>query len=87
MHLLAATAALAGLAAAIPPQAGGHGHFVVHEKREAQPLGWTRQDRASKDTVLPVRIGLKQNNLHRLDEYIDDIANPESPNFGASLLH
>ena len=29
---------------------------------------------------------LKQNNLHRLDEYIDDIANPESPNFGASLL-
>lgn len=81
MHLLAATAALAGLVAAIPPQSA-HGHFVVHERRAAQPEGWTRQDRASKDTVLPVRIGLKQNNLHRLDEYIDDIANPDSPNFG-----
>lgn len=32
--------------------------------------------------TLPVRIGLTQQNLHRAEEFIYDVANPNSPNYG-----
>ncbi|EON95925.1 putative subtilisin-like protein [Phaeoacremonium minimum UCRPA7] len=32
--------------------------------------------------VLPVRIGLAQQNLHRAEEFISEVAHPESPNYG-----
>lgn len=58
------------------------GTHVVHEKRHALPIAWTKHERAPKDTVLPVRIGLKQQNLEHSDRYLDDISDPDSPNFG-----
>lgn len=58
------------------------GSHVVHEKRNALPVAWTKHSRAPKDTVLPVRIGLTQRNLEHADRFLDDISDPESPNFG-----
>ena len=58
------------------------GSHVVHEKRNALPVAWTKHSRAPKDTILPVRIGLTQRNLEHSDRFLDDISDPESPNFG-----
>ncbi len=33
-------------------------------------------------TVVPFRIALAQNNLHKAEEYLLDVSHPESPNFG-----
>ncbi|KAK7728146.1 hypothetical protein SLS57_002616 [Botryosphaeria dothidea] len=40
------------------------------------------RDRAHADQILPIRIGLQQRNLHLADEYLSDISDPRSPNFG-----
>jgi hypothetical protein len=58
------------------------GSHVLHEKRDAAPVAWTKYSRAPKDTVLPVRIGLTQRNLEHSDRFLDDISDPDSPNFG-----
>jgi hypothetical protein len=62
------------------------GSHVVHEKRNALPVAWTKHSRAPKDTILPVRIGLTQRNLEHSDRFLDDISDPESPNFGKQKL-
>ncbi|KAH5360136.1 hypothetical protein HBI48_104470 [Parastagonospora nodorum] len=54
----------------------------VHEKRNAVPMAWTKQSRALEHEVLPVRIGLTQRNLEHSDDFLEDIADPDSPNFG-----
>jgi len=58
------------------------GTHVVHEKRDALPIAWTKRSRAPRDAVLPVRIGLKQRNLEHGDRFLYDISDPDSPNFG-----
>lgn len=55
---------------------------TVHEKRDALPVAWTKHSRASKDAILPVRIGLSQRNLEHADKYLEDVSDPDSPNFG-----
>lgn len=80
MHFVFATTALASIAAALPSTS-----FVVHEKREGDPVAWTKQNAAPKDQVLPIRIGLKQQNLQNLYQYVMDVADPDSPNFGKCL--
>jgi hypothetical protein len=55
---------------------------TVHEKRYALPVAWVKHSRAPKDAVLPVRIGLNQRNLEHSDRYLEDISDPDSPNFG-----
>jgi hypothetical protein len=54
----------------------------VHEKRDALPVAWTKHSRAARDAVLPVRIGLKQRNLEHADRFLEDVSDPDSPNFG-----
>lgn len=50
---------------------------VVHEKREIAhrftTSKWVKRDRIEKDTVLPVRVGLKQENLHNGSQYLMDV--------------
>jgi tripeptidyl-peptidase-1 len=55
---------------------------AIHEKRHAVPVAWNKHSRAPKDALLPVRIGLNQRNLEHSDRFLDDISDPESPNFG-----
>lgn len=47
--------------------------YVVHEQRTTLPRNWLRSDRVEKDAILPVRIGLKQNNLHNGEEFLLDV--------------
>jgi hypothetical protein len=55
---------------------------TVHEKRHAVPLAWTKHSRAPRSAVLPVRIGLNQQNLEHADRFLEDISDPDSLNFG-----
>jgi tripeptidyl-peptidase-1 len=58
----------------------------VHEKRNVDPIAWTKQSRALEHEVLPVRIGLTQRNLEHSDRFLEDIADPDSPNFGRQQI-
>ncbi|KAF2232319.1 subtilisin-like protein [Viridothelium virens] len=71
------TAALAVNAAATP-----FNTHVVHERRHGPAHGWTKRSRLQENAILPMRVGLKQSNLDRGYEYINDVSHPTSPNFG-----
>ena len=59
-------------------------NLVVHEERTREPVAWDKVARANKDVVLPLRIGLKQQNLENAEQYVYDVADPDSPNYGMS---
>ncbi|KAJ5890471.1 Rattus norvegicus CLN2 is a lysosomal protease Precursor [Penicillium subrubescens] len=61
---------------ALPPT------YVIHEKRDRVLPEWKSLGRSKPDSLLLVRIGLKQNNLHRANEYLLDVSHPQSPNYG-----
>ncbi|RDX57216.1 subtilisin-like protein [Lentinus brumalis] len=48
----------------------------------AVPEGWSLHRRADPDAVLPLKFTLAQSNLHNLDAYLLDVADPRSPNYG-----
>lgn len=75
----AATAALV-LACSAAPTSGSK--YNLHEKRDSHPHAWQKRHRAVADQVLPIRIALKQRNLENAADYIYDVADPSSPNFG-----
>lgn len=54
---------------------------VVHETREISTSRWLKRDRLSSNVVLPMRIGLKQQNLDRGHDYLMDVSHPESENY------
>lgn len=58
---------------------------VVHERRAANPgSDWTLNRRLSPTDSFPspLRIGLKQANLHRLEDLLLSISHPVSPTYG-----
>jgi tripeptidyl-peptidase I len=79
--LLATAAGFLACSAAPTAETAKH-NFVLHEKRDGAPHQWTRRNRAHPAEILPVRIGLLQSNLHKAEEYILDVSDPYSPNFG-----
>ncbi|KAF2155404.1 subtilisin-like protein [Myriangium duriaei CBS 260.36] len=79
MKFLFFSTVLGSLALAAPTS---HLNHEVHEKRNAAPHAWTKHSPAVGSQALPIRIGLKQRNLHRSAEFIDDVASPFSKNFG-----
>jgi hypothetical protein len=52
---------------ALPPT------YVIHEKRDRVLPEWKSLGRSKPDSLLLVRIGLKQNNLRRANEYLLDV--------------
>lgn len=60
-------------------------NFALHEKRNGAPHQWTKRSRAHVDETLPIRIGLVQSNLHKAEEYMLDVSDPSSPNFGTKV--
>lgn len=54
----------------------------IHEQRDVVPPGWTRGSRLDRRTILPVRIALKQRNLDNLHDYLVQVSDPASPNYG-----
>ena len=70
---------LASYAAAAPSPRANH---VVHETRAVEPLDWVLSRRLESHKVLPMRFGLVQQNIHRLEELLLEVSHPESPKYG-----
>ena len=54
---------------------------VVHETRVSEPSPHWIKDRLHSNKVLPMRFGLIQQNLHRLEEMLMSVSHPESPRY------
>ena len=54
---------------------------VLHERRTLDNR-WKRQRKLPSDTILPMRIGLSQQNLHRANEYLYQVSHPASADYG-----
>ena len=76
---LALFAALLGVALAAPSRRSPH---VLHETRAIEPLDWVPVGRLDSNKVLPMRFGLVQQNLHRVEELLMAVSHPESPSYG-----
>ncbi|KAF8993522.1 subtilisin-like protein [Cyathus striatus] len=72
-------AAFAGLVLAAPSFRTTH---VVHERRAFEPVDWVQTGRLDAGHVLPMRFGLSQQNIHRLEELLLEVSHPESPKYG-----
>ncbi|KAK8002133.1 hypothetical protein PG991_014355 [Apiospora marii] len=72
--------AVAALTAASPASKRAT-HHVTHEKRHQLPAEWTKREKVEGRAVLPLRIGLKQQNLDRADELLDGVSNPKSGSY------
>jgi tripeptidyl-peptidase-1 len=57
-------------------------NHVIHERRTAAPMGWVKSHKADADDIIPLRIGMKQQNLHMLEDLLMDVAHPSSPKYG-----
>ncbi|GJC97441.1 pro-kumamolisin [Colletotrichum higginsianum] len=68
------------------PVTRSHKH-VVHEERHPARSEWAKNHRLHTMARLPVRIGLAQSNLHRANEFMNDVAHPDSPNYGRHWTH
>ncbi|KAH7336258.1 putative Tripeptidyl-peptidase sed1 [Rhexocercosporidium sp. MPI-PUGE-AT-0058] len=75
---VAVLAGLISLAEALPAPAT----HSLHEKRSSLPRLWARGDRVDKNAILPVRIGLSQQNLEDSYAHLMEVSHPDSPNFG-----
>ncbi|KAF8265790.1 subtilisin-like protein [Lactarius quietus] len=71
--------AICSIALASPSQRANH---VIHERRTAEPIGWAKYHRADADDIIPLRIGMKQQNIHMLEDLLMDVAHPDSPTYG-----
>jgi tripeptidyl-peptidase I len=57
-------------------------NLVVHERRHVEPLGWVKSRRADADKVIPLRIGMKQQNVHMIEDLLMEVAHPDSSSYG-----
>ena len=76
--ILPFVATLLGVAFAVPSPRYDH---VIHETRSAEPIHWAKTGRLDSNRVLPMRFGLVQQNLHRLEEMLMSVSHPESPKY------
>ena len=79
LSTLAWALSLAALSSALPTR---RADLILHERRAVEPLDWVRARRPAPDTSLPLRIGLAQQNLHRLEELLMSVSHPASPSYG-----
>ncbi|CAA7266125.1 unnamed protein product [Cyclocybe aegerita] len=70
---------LVGAALAAPAL---HSTHVLHEKRAAEPRGWTLTRRLESGKILPMRFGLVQQNLHKIEDMLMLASLPSSPKYG-----
>lgn len=71
------TAAFAATAFASPIS-----NNVVHEKRDSLPPGWTKRSVLDRRALLPMRIGLAQNNLDKGGDWLHEVSDPDSKKYG-----
>jgi tripeptidyl-peptidase-1 len=58
--------------------------YVVHEKRDhSVHEKWIRtEDKISSDVIIPLSISLTQQNLDKGYDFLMDVSDPVSPNYG-----
>jgi tripeptidyl-peptidase-1 len=56
--------------------------YAVHEKRDRIPKGWENVGKLPADMTLPMRIALKQSNLHLGHGHLMDVSDPTSESYG-----
>lgn len=56
--------------------------YVMHEKRAAVLDGWKSIRRLESHVVLPMRFGLAQSNLQKLEDELLLVSDPASPHYG-----
>lgn len=56
--------------------------YVLHEQRFSTSVRWAQKNRVPPSTLLPVRIGLAQQNLDVAAEHLMNVAEPTSPMYG-----
>lgn len=56
-------------------------NYIVHETRVDHP-SWTATRRLEGHVLLPLRIGLRQQNLEDLPDLLMSVSDPTSPSFG-----
>jgi tripeptidyl-peptidase-1 len=47
--------------------------YALHEKRSSVPRLWSRSNRVEREAILPIRIGLTQNNLENAEMHLMDV--------------
>jgi tripeptidyl-peptidase-1 len=58
--------------------------YEVHEKREfTNPVWVPRQIELNKRAIIPISIGLTQQNLENGHEFLMDVSDPTSPNYSS----
>ena len=72
-------ATLIGIAVAVPSRRSPH---ILHETRATEPFDWVPVGRLDSNKILPMRFGLAQQNLHRVEEMLMAVSHPESPTYG-----
>ena len=77
--ILALLGGIVLVALAAPPSP--RSNYIVHETRAAESIHWAKTGRLDSNRVLPMRFGLVQQNLHRLEEMLMSVSDPESPKY------
>ena len=72
-------AMLIGIAVAAPSSRSLH---ILHETRATETFDWVPIGRLDSNKILPMRFGLAQQNLHRVEEMLMAVSHPESPTYG-----
>ena len=78
-RILSVLLAIASLVAAVPSRRSPK---VLHEKRAMEPTDWVKSRRVDTDWVLPMRFGLVQSNIDKLEAMLMEVSHPTSPKFG-----
>ncbi|KAH7872402.1 subtilisin-like protein [Lentinula edodes] len=82
---LAATLAPSSISApssTITNSSTGSVPHVVHEKRAADPLDWFLSHKPSPSKILPLRIGLTQQNIDKISDLLMAVSHPDSSDYG-----
>ncbi|KZZ97739.1 family S53 protease-like protein [Beauveria brongniartii RCEF 3172] len=78
-------AAIAAIAASGVLAAPTPGPLTKFAELKRVPAQWATEGRASSETMIKARIGVKQNNIEGLQQKLLDIAHPNSANYGKWL--
>lgn len=55
---------------------------AIHERRSLSPRGWQKGDAVPADMILPMRIGLLQNNIDTGPDLLMELSDPRSAKYG-----
>jgi len=78
MHISFLTLAALATSAFASPIGG----YTVHEKRDALPRGWSKRGQLDRRASIPMRIALKQRNVERGYELLNEVSHPKSAKYG-----